>query len=261
MPRSSRKPRIAPEWASDFAQTTKTSAIGALVIQVFDAGEPVAAGNLDGAGLHAAGVGAVVGLGQAEAADDLAGGEPRQVFPPLLLGAVGVDREHHQRGLDAEGGAVAQIDPLDLARDQAIGDVAGAGAAILLGDGRAEQAEGAHLGHDLAVEAVLAERGQHPRLEPRLGVVARGVADEPLLLGQLVFEQQRVRPVEGRLSRPRLHRLNHRHARRPSSWCPFARIITQPAARDRGRPHPDAAGRYTWNYSKEYTEACATTLP
>ena len=34
MPRSSRKPRILPPWASDFAQTTKTSAIGELVIQV-----------------------------------------------------------------------------------------------------------------------------------------------------------------------------------------------------------------------------------
>ena len=34
MPFSSTKPRIAPSCASDFAQTTKTSAIGALVIQV-----------------------------------------------------------------------------------------------------------------------------------------------------------------------------------------------------------------------------------
>ena len=35
MPRSSTKPLILPPCASDFAQTTKTSAIGELVIQFF----------------------------------------------------------------------------------------------------------------------------------------------------------------------------------------------------------------------------------
>ena len=34
-PRSMMKPRISSPWAADFAQTTKTSAIGALVIQSF----------------------------------------------------------------------------------------------------------------------------------------------------------------------------------------------------------------------------------
>jgi hypothetical protein len=33
-PLSSTKPRILPSWASDFAQTTKTSAIGELVIHI-----------------------------------------------------------------------------------------------------------------------------------------------------------------------------------------------------------------------------------
>ena len=35
MPFSRMKPRMAPSWASDLAQTTKTSARGALEIQVF----------------------------------------------------------------------------------------------------------------------------------------------------------------------------------------------------------------------------------
>ena len=35
MPFSSTKPRILPPWASDLAQTTKTSAIGALEIHIF----------------------------------------------------------------------------------------------------------------------------------------------------------------------------------------------------------------------------------
>ena len=96
MPFSSTKPRISPPCASDLAQTTKTSAIGELLIQVF---EPVSRNpsvDLDRARLHAAGVGARVGLGQAEAADQLAAGELRQILAPLLLRAVGVDRIHHQ---------------------------------------------------------------------------------------------------------------------------------------------------------------------
>jgi hypothetical protein len=36
MPFSSTKPRILPPWASDFAQMTKTSAIGALEIHIFE---------------------------------------------------------------------------------------------------------------------------------------------------------------------------------------------------------------------------------
>src|SRR5215204_4580461 len=56
------------------------------------AGEAIAARRLLGPGLHAAGVGAGVGLGQAEAADPLARGEPRQVLLALRLVAIGIDR-------------------------------------------------------------------------------------------------------------------------------------------------------------------------
>ena len=51
--------------------------------------EPEAAGDLLGARHHGARIGAVVGLGQAEAADHLAGRELRQVFLALRLAAVG----------------------------------------------------------------------------------------------------------------------------------------------------------------------------
>ena len=101
MPFSSRKPLILPPCASDLAQTTKTSAIGELVIQVFapESGSrrrpALARVRID------AGVGAGVGLGQAEAADPLAAGELRQVLRALLVGAVGVDRVHDEGGLDA----------------------------------------------------------------------------------------------------------------------------------------------------------------
>ena len=58
--------------SSVFAQTRNTSAIGALEIQVFAPVSAVAAGDLLRPRDHRAGVGAVVGLGQAEAADPFA---------------------------------------------------------------------------------------------------------------------------------------------------------------------------------------------
>ena len=95
--------------------------------------------------------------------------------------------------------AVAGIDALDLARDQPVGDVAEAGAAVFLRDGRAEEAERAHLAHDLAVEALLAIGREHAREQLVLRIAARGVAHHALLFGELAFEVERVLPVEGRI--------------------------------------------------------------
>ena len=115
--------------------------------------EDVAALDLLGAGAHATGVGAGVGLGQAEAADPFAGRQFRQVFPALLLGSISEDRVHHEARLDRHGRAIAAVDPFDGARDQAVTDIAEAGAAIFGRDGRAEQAELTEFAHDFAVEA------------------------------------------------------------------------------------------------------------
>ncbi len=82
------------------------------------------------AGLHAARVGAVIRLGQPEAADELARGEFRQVLFPLSLAAISVDRVHDEARLHAHHRAVAGIDPLDLARDQAVADVVEPRAAV-----------------------------------------------------------------------------------------------------------------------------------
>ena len=159
--------------------------------------EDVAAIHLAGAALHAARVRAMIGLGQAEAADHLAGRELGQVFLPLLLGAEGVDRMHHQGRLHGQGRAVAAIDAFDLAGDDAIGDVAGAGAAIAL-DRRAEKAELAHFRQDLAIDSLLAERLLDARHQLLLREGAGAVADEALLLAEQVIEQQRILPVEDR---------------------------------------------------------------
>ena len=63
----------------------------------------------------------------------------RQVFFALRFRAEGVDRVHHKRGLHGKRAAIAAIDTLDLARDQAICDIGDAGAAIA--DFKLEQGE------------------------------------------------------------------------------------------------------------------------
>ena len=160
------------------------------------AGQPVAVGNLLGAGLHAAGIGAGIGLGQAEAADPLAGGELGQVFLALVLVAIGVDRIHHQRGLHRVHRAIAGIDALDLARHEAIGDVARIGAAIFLRQGDADQAEFAHLVEDVAVGLLFQIGLGDARQQLVLRIGARGVADHALVFGELLVEHERIVPVE-----------------------------------------------------------------
>ena len=61
--------------------------------------ELVAAGHFFRARDHRAGIGTVIGFSQPEAADGFAGRELRQIFAALRLGAVGIDRIHHQRRL------------------------------------------------------------------------------------------------------------------------------------------------------------------
>src|SRR5262249_9162214 len=161
------------------------------------AGEPVAARRLFRARRHRARVGAVIGLGEAEATDDLARCEFRQIPLALRFAAIGEDRMHHERGLHRHGGAVAGIDPLDLARDQPIGDIAEARAAVLFRDRRAEQAERAHLGDDGASETLLAIVHEHAREQLVLRIAARGLAHHAFFFGELAFEIERILPVEG----------------------------------------------------------------
>lgn len=61
------------------------------------------------------------------------------------------DGVHDERALDAHGGPVARVDPLDFARDEAVRDARYTRAAVPL-DRRSEQAEFSHLGQDLAVK-------------------------------------------------------------------------------------------------------------
>ena len=107
-----------------------------------------------------------------------------------------MDRIHHEARLDRHRRAIAAVDPLDRARDQAVADITEAGAAIFGRDGRAKQPELAQLAHDLAVEALLEIGGGDARQQLLLRIGFGGVADEPLLVGELMIEVERILPVE-----------------------------------------------------------------
>ncbi len=221
------------------------------------ADQPVAAVDLFGPRGHAARIGAGVGLGEPEAADELAPREARQVFAALVGIAIGVDRVHDERTLHAHHRAEPEVDPLDLARDEAVGNIARAGAAELLRQRHPEQARFAHQPEQLRVGLFLEISLSNARRELLCGEVPRRVADHPLVLGELGLEQQRIVPLEGAEIRSvkGAHR-NTLGALAPASrsiwaggrgvegWGPDPRAGTAPAAlsalQPRGEPRINA---------------------
>ena len=159
--------------------------------------EDIAVCGLLRGGFHPRGVGAGIGFGQAEATDEPAFGEAGEVAALLRLGPVGVKRIHHEARLHRHHRAVAGIDPLDLARNEAVGHVARAETAVFFGDGRAEKARLAHLGEDVGVGRLSAVGLGHAGGEAVFGKGAGGIAQEALVLGEEVVEAERIGPVEG----------------------------------------------------------------
>src|SRR5690606_41343519 len=133
------------------------------------AGDHVVVADAAAARAHRAGVGAGVGLGEAEAAHRLAADQPRQPLVLQLVARPTEDRVHHQRGLHAHERAQARVDVLDLAADQAVGAVAGAGAAVALGQRDADRADLAeylslvlgYYAHQHPLDTVLMYLGAH----------------------------------------------------------------------------------------------------
>ena len=163
----------------------------------FRADEAVAAIDLLRARGHAAGVRARVRLGEPEAANELAARQAGQVLTPLAVVAVGMDRIHDERTLHAHHRAEAGVDALDLARDEPVGDITSAGAAEFLRQREPEQPRLAHQAEELGVGLLLEVGLLDPGREFLQGEVPRGVADHPLLLGELRLKEQRVVPLEG----------------------------------------------------------------
>ena len=120
-----------------------------------------------------------------------------QVLGLLLVRAVRVDRKHHEARLHRGHRPVTGIDPLDFARDQAVGDIARASTADFLRDRDPEQPGLAHQREQFGRVELVAIRFDDPRLQRRLRKAARCVADHPLFVAQLALDIERVGPVEG----------------------------------------------------------------
>src|SRR3546814_12199100 len=86
---------------------------------------------------------------------------PRSTRTDTLFPYTTLFRSAHRR-------AVSRINPLYRARDETIGDIAQAGAAIAFGQRRAEQSELPQLAHDFPIEPLLQKRARHARLQPFL---------------------------------------------------------------------------------------------
>src|SRR5262249_42071481 len=201
-----------------------------------------------GARLHPARVGAVVGLGETEAADLLAPchrGEPRVL---LRVGAIGVDRVHHQAALHRRGRAQARIAPLEFLHDQPVCDVAEPGAAVAFERG-AEHAELAKLGNELDGKRAGAVMVGDQRQELGLDPVADRVAYHTLVFGQETLDRIVVDPPK--LLHPRISLSlcdaapsGAPRARRPAR-PPGRRRVRHGAARSSGRtgrPRPEKLG-------------------
>ncbi len=133
---------------------------------------------------HPAGVRAVVGLGQAETADPLAAGEPRQPLPALLFAAEGVDGVHDERALDRGERADAGVAALELLHDESVGDIAQPRAAVFLRQVGAEHPQLADLGDQLRGKATVDVGLADDRHDLVLDPLPHRVADHPLLFGQ-----------------------------------------------------------------------------
>ncbi len=145
---------------------------------------------------HAGGVRAVARLRQAEAADRLAGGQPRQPLPLLLFGAEGQDGIHDERALYRNEAAEAGIAALQLLHDEPVLHVVHAGAAVAF-QVRAQEAEPAQLGDQLGGEARVAVAVADDGHQAVVDELPRGLADQQLILGEEGIDVHVVDAAEG----------------------------------------------------------------
>ena len=154
--------------------------------------DPRAVLLLPGAGDHPGGVRAVVGLGEAEAADDLALRHPRQPFHLLLFAAERVDGIHHERALHRRERADAGVAALELLHDEPVADVVQPRAAVFLGEVRAEHAELGHRRDELLRESALDVLLADDREDLFVDEAADGVADRALFFGERGVDVEKI---------------------------------------------------------------------
>ena len=138
-----------------------------------------------GAGPDVAGVGAGLGLGEPEGAELAPRAEVGQQLALLLLGAEQVDRLRAERGVRGHRDRDRGVDPGQLLDRERVGERVAAPAAVLLGERDPHQAELAHLRDQLVGERLRAVELLGDGRDLVAGEVADGVAQQPLLVGEL----------------------------------------------------------------------------
>ena len=114
--------------------------------------------------------------------EPLARAQLRQVLLLLLLGPPAQDARADERRLHRDHGAHRRAAASDLLDDQRVGQVVETGAAVLARDDRAQVALLGDLGHQLEVEVLVAIVLARAVDDLLVGEVARGLADQLLLV-------------------------------------------------------------------------------
>ena len=156
----------------------------------------IAAIDLFRSGFHPGRIAARIRFGQAKTADPFTTRQLWQVLAPLLLRAIGIDRIDHQRRLHRHHRSVAAIDPLDLTRHKAIGNIRSAETAIGFGQGDTQQAHFAHLRKDRRIGRFLREGVDDPWCQPFAAIGLRTRLNHPFIFGQLIGQPERIGPIE-----------------------------------------------------------------
>ena len=153
-------------------------------MKIFWPGEhPVVAVAL-GARLEPARVGARARLGQRVAAERLAGGERGEEARLLLVGAPACDGLAVEAVRDGDDAAHVRVGAADLLDDERVRDHVEPHAAVLLGQRRGEEAELGELADDRPVDRLGAVPLGRVRRDLGVAEVARGLADQLLLVGE-----------------------------------------------------------------------------
>ncbi len=185
---------------------------------------------------HPAGIAAEIPLGQAEAADRVAGGHARQPRLLLLLRTVGPDRVHRERALHRHERPETRIAGFELEARQTVGDGARPRAAVAV-QVHPEQAEVADLLDHRARERVVLEPLRDVRQHAIAHERADRVADEALVVGE-----QRVDPQESRSAKAP-ERVCGAFPGRRSCSCGGLRFARPQAPRRRNRAAPRRSSR------------------
>jgi hypothetical protein len=135
-------------------------------------------------GLDASGVGAGGRFGEAEGAEDFAGGEAAEVAGPLFIGGIDEERGLHGGVGDRDGGGHGGMDAGNFFEHEDVGDGVEAGAAPFFGEKHAAAAECAEFVDGVERKVV----GAFPVFDvgADFGVheVADSVADEEVVIGE-----------------------------------------------------------------------------